>query len=92
MGCIKTKDSITIQITPIKMECNCTPSPELIDKVIPEKNELLESSRILLYKKSLRGKIIVINVLETDGDSTKSIIEKQVFEISNMRKENVNIN
>lgn len=92
MGCIKTKDSITIQITPIKMECKCTPSPELIDKVIPEKNELLESSRILLYKKSLRGKIIVINVLETDGDSTKSIIEKQVFEISNMRKENVNIN
>lgn len=90
MGCIKTKDSITIQITPIKMECNYTPSPELIDKVIPE--ELLESSRILLYKKSLRGKIIVINVLETDGDSTKSIIEKQVFEISNMRKENININ
>ena len=61
MGCIKTKDSITIQIMPIKMECNCTPSPELIDKVRPE--ELLESSRILLYKKSLRGKIIVINHL-----------------------------
>ena len=49
MGCIKTKDSITIQIMPIKMDCNCTPSPDTIEKVKPEKNEFLNSSRILLY-------------------------------------------
>ena len=72
------------------MDCNCTPSPDTIEKVKPEKNEFLNSSRILLYKKSLRGKVIVLNVLETDGDSTKSIIEKQVFEISNMKNENIN--
>ena len=90
MGCIKTKDSITIQIMPIKMDCNCAPSPDTIEKVKPEKNEFLYSSRILLYKNSLRGKVIVLNVLETDGDSTKSIIEKQVFEISNMKNENIN--
>ena len=90
MGCIKTKDSITIQIMPIKMDCNCTPSPDTIEKVKPEKNEFLHSSRILLFKNSLRGKVIVLNVLETDGNSTKSIIEKQVFEISNMKNENIN--
>ena len=40
------------------------------------------SSRILLYKNSTKGNLIVLNVLETDGDSNESIIEKQVLELS----------
>lgn len=90
MGCIKTKESITIQIAPFTGDCGRTQSTKVIEHIKPQRNDLLNSSRILLYKASLKGKLIVLNVLETDGDSTNSIIEKQVFEISNMQKEIVN--
>ena len=91
MGCIGSRNSITIS-NDRKYHINdgsnsphtpCTKNSHLncnSERMNSTFNKF--SSRVLLYKNSTKGNLIVLNVLETDGDSNNSIIERQVIELS----------
>ena len=87
MGCIGSNNNIIISKSIHHNVCDNyldTPCTKDINLTSERMNNTLNkcSSRILLYKNSTKGNLIVLNVLETDGDSNESIIEKQVMELS----------
>lgn len=89
MGCIGTNNNIIISKIVHQDLCEHnnlpdTPCTRDINLSSEKMNNTLNkcSSRILLYKNSTKGNLILLNVLETDGDSNESIIEKQVLELS----------
>ena len=79
MGCISAKEPTVIS-TQIKMEENAIRSS--ITK------RITNSSRVLMYKQSCICNVVVINVKETDGQSYKNLIDKQLYELTKLKELN----